>query len=108
MSENAGAEQWSEVGGSTLLKWDTAKEVQGVYRGEVAVQESKFNQPKFAVEIKGAEGPEVVEFFAPAILARLLRSSAVKVGSEVLIKYTGTTTTTKGGRQAKDFSVMTR
>lgn len=108
MSVNAGAEQWNEVGGSTLLKWDAAKELQGVFKGEVAVTESKYNQPKFAVETQGAEGAEIVEFFAPAILARLLRSPSVKVGSEVLIKYTGSTTTTKGGRQAKDFAVMTR
>jgi hypothetical protein len=102
-----GQEQWNEVSGGTLYKWDVPKQLQGIFKGEIP-SDSKYNQPKFAVDTPGAEGPETVEFFAPAILARLLRSSQVKTGEEILIEYTGNQTKTSGGRMAKEFLVKVR
>jgi len=97
------AEQWSDVGGSTLGKWNEPATIQGIYRGELK-SDSKYGQPKFAVEVAG----EIVEFFAPSVLARLMRSPEIQEGREIYIEYTGKNVATSSGRAAKEFIVKVR
>lgn len=99
----ASQDQWEDVGGGTLVKWDEAKTVEGIYQGSVEV-EGQFGKQKKHTLL--ADDGQPLEFYAPAILQRKLEDPRVKVGGRIRIVFENTTTKTKSGRQAKDFIVQ--
>ena len=97
--------EWESVGGGTLLTWDAPKTVEGVYEGGATVTGKYGVQIKHAMTLHGAEGPQRVEFYAPAMLARLLANPKVQPGKRLRVEFTGAEILTKGGRKTKEFLV---
>lgn len=97
----SGQENWEEIGGGNLVKWDTAKSIEGTFQGFTEVNGEYGKQKRFSL----LDGKELLDFYAPAILQRKLLDPRVTVGSKVSIEYTGGTVATKTGRSAKEFVV---
>ena len=95
-------ENWEEVGGSQLVKWDAAKVIEGVFQvqGEVTGQFGK--QMKASVML---DDGSVVEFYEPAVLERIMTDPRIQKGVRVRVEYTGTSEKTSTGRMAKSFKV---
>ena len=97
--------EWEAIGGETLLRWDAPRTVVGVYQGNATVSGKYGVQKKHTMLLDGADGPQRVEFFAPAVLERLLASPKVQPGKRLKIEFTGEELLTKSGRTAKEFVV---
>jgi hypothetical protein len=98
----SGQENWTEIGGGNLVKWDSAKSIEGTYRGWTEVNGEYGKQKRFSVL---TDDNELLDFYAPAILQRKLLDPRVTDGARVRIEYTGGTVATKTGRSAKEFVV---
>jgi len=106
--------EWELLGGIPLIKWDKPKTVNGLYQGFVTVTTEKYGtQKKYAVSdatilVHGTDDPAEeprAEFFAPAILERVLADPKLQLGDELQIVFTGEDIVTAGGRKAKEFIV---
>lgn len=98
----SGQENWEEIGGGNLVKWDEAKTIEGAFKGSKKVDGQYGEQLRFTILTDDAE---LLDFYAPAILQRKLLDPRVTLDAKVSIEYTGGTVTTKGGRSAKEFVV---
>src|SRR2546426_3610257 len=94
------------LGGIPLIKWDKPKTVKGIYQGFVTVTTEKYGtQKKHTVSdatilVHGLNDPEEeprAEFFAPAILERVLADPKLQPGDELQIVFTGEDILTAGG-----------
>jgi hypothetical protein len=95
------AKQWLDVDNVPLIKWDTAKIVEGVYQGATEITGKFGAARRHEILVNG----QPQRFFGLAVLERLLRDPRIGVGSPIRIEYLGTTRKTRGGRSAKDFRV---
>lgn len=97
-------DNWTEIGGGTLVRWDAPRAITGTYQGfvEVPGYGGKGTQKKHTIL---SDEDEVLNFFAPAILQRQLDDPRVQPGVRIQVEYTGNTVTTKGGQTAKEFIV---
>lgn len=96
-------ESWEEVGGGTLVKWDEPKTVEGIFQGAARVTGQFGEQLKASIL---TDDQERVEFYATAILERLLTDPRIQPGVRIRVVYDGTSVKTAGGRMAKSFTVQ--
>lgn len=98
----SGQENWEDVQGGLLVKWDAPKTIEGVLRGGKEVSGQFGKQMRYT--LLQADNT-LLDFYAPAILARQLLDPRITVGVRIQIEYTGGSVTTKSGRIAKEFVV---